>query len=53
MARPATSAAMADDKLKLKSSQGEIFEVEPEVGTCGDMLWPFRVTRRKSYHACK
>ena len=22
---------MADDKLKLKSSQGEIFEVEPEV----------------------
>ena len=24
------SARMAEDKLKLKSSQGEIFEVEPE-----------------------
>ena len=24
---------MAEDKLKLKSSQGEIFEVEPEAGS--------------------
>ncbi|CAJ1395524.1 unnamed protein product [Effrenium voratum] len=29
---------MADDKLKLKSSQGEIFEVEPEVATMSTLI---------------
>ncbi|CAE7268978.1 RAD5B [Symbiodinium necroappetens] len=30
--------AMAEDKLKLKSSQGEIFEVDPEVATMSTLI---------------
>eukprot|EP00437_Effrenium_voratum_P010787 CAMPEP_0181440926 /NCGR_PEP_ID=MMETSP1110-20121109/23233_1 /TAXON_ID=174948 /ORGANISM="Symbiodinium sp., Strain CCMP421" /LENGTH=67 /DNA_ID=CAMNT_0023564773 /DNA_START=57 /DNA_END=257 /DNA_ORIENTATION=+ len=29
---------MAEDKVKLKSSQGEIFEVEPEVATMSTLI---------------